>query len=165
MQPCVDGKNPNTGNICAAGTAQEAIGNLTQTHPTLLLFTNILMTTLEVAEKTQQLVKPLADLMSRPRNPWCMASAMGGSASAGGMMGLARGPGGFVTVPGGMLAGGTGGYVAGLGMCMSSSGPGTGGNGGGSTGGHRYSGKTVAEILKEKKGSIKFAELSKGSPP
>ena len=91
---------------------------------------NTLTTTTQVAQQTQQLIQPAFDWLSRPRNPWCLAGAVGAGASVGGLAGLAGGPGGLVTVTGGFLAGGLAGGGVGLSTCMSNSGPSSGDRGG-----------------------------------
>jgi hypothetical protein len=126
--------------------------------------------TLTAAQQAQQFVQPAVDFLSQPRNSGCMAALTGSGAAAGasiGAAGVVTGPGVFITEPGGFLIGGLSGAVAGLTACMTNSGPSGGGGGGGSGAsgsGHKYSGKTVAEILKGKKASIKNAPLEPGSP-
>jgi RHS repeat-associated protein len=131
----------------------------------------------------------VTEIITQPRDPACMARMTTMYAAAGGVAGgvlgaVGGGAGGAVggtfvapgvgTVGGG-FGGGAGGFVAGAGYgtmggaavggalgwisCMSST-PG-GGSGGG---GHKYAGKTVREILKDKKASIKNAPLPPGSP-
>jgi RHS repeat-associated protein len=115
--------------------------------------------------------------LSKPRDPNCVASYTAVGSSIGfwaggglGTLGVAGGPAVAATVPGGAaggaaLGGGVGG-LAGLAMCSSGTGSGSGG-GGRSTGGSagsKNAGKTVAEILKGKKGSVKSAPLEPGAP-
>ncbi len=132
-EPCINGVNPENGNICTVVTAPKPTE-----PPDMSWFTEMflrsLVTTVQVAQQTQQVVQPLVDWISQPRNPWCLASAVGVGAGTGAVAGLAGGPGGLVTIPGGFVAGGLAGGGIGLSACMSNSGP-TGGGAGAGGGG------------------------------
>jgi len=136
----------------------------------------------------QQISNTIVDFVTAPRDPTCMARMTTAFAAGGGVVGGAVGAagggtagavGGSFVAPGvgtvgGGFAGGAGGFVQGAAYgtlaggalggavgwvsCMSST------PGGGGGGGHKYAGKTVREILKEKKASIKNAPLPPGSP-
>ena len=141
---CVNGVNPSTGNFCATGSAPKPAD-----PPDVSWFTEMflrsLVTTAQVVQQTQQVVQPVADWFSQPRNPTCMAGYMGVGFSIGfwaggglGTLGLAGGPAAAATIPGGAAGGAAlGGGVGGLGgMIMCSSGT-WGGSGGGRGGDYR----------------------------
>jgi RHS repeat-associated protein len=100
-----------------------------------------------------------------PRNQGCMGMMTAGGAVTGaltgGGVGIVTGPGEAVLVPVGALTGAVKGAVVGSVVCMTPSGSGGGGGGGG---GGNNAGKTVAEILKSKKASIRNAAPDPGSP-
>jgi len=74
--------NPENGNICTT---------VTETRPPDMswfteMFLRSLVTTVQVAQQTQQVIQPVVDWFSQPRNPLCMA----GYAGAGATMGTER---------------------------------------------------------------------------
>jgi len=102
--------------------------------PSLML--NVLITSVQVVQRTQQALQPAIDWFQQPRNPLCMAGYTGVGASIGfwaggglGSLGLAGGPAAAATIPGGAAGGSAfGGGIGGLGgMIMCSSGTGEGG--------------------------------------
>ncbi len=137
-EPCENGVNPESGNLCVVATASKSKveANSSPIGPLIL---PLLTTTVQVAQKTQELVQPVADWFSRPRNPICTAGYTALGASIGfwagggvGTLGLAGGPAAAATIPGG-AAGGTalGGAIGGFGgLVLCSTGSGTGGGGG-----------------------------------
>jgi RHS repeat-associated protein len=143
-EPCVNGVNPENGNICTVVTAPKPAD-----PPDMSWFTEMflrsLVTTVQVTQQVQQVVQPVADWLSQPRNPTCMAGYTGVGASIGfwaggglGTLGLAGGPAAAATIPGGAAGGAAlGGGIGGVGgMIMCSSGT-WGGSGGGRGGDYR----------------------------
>jgi RHS repeat-associated protein len=136
-EPCVNGVNPENGNICTVVTAPKPAE-----PPDMSWFTEMflrsLVTTVQVTQQVQQVVQPVADWLSQPRNPTCMAGYTGVGASIGfwaggglGTLGLAGGPAAAATIPGGAAGGAAlGGGIGGVGgtiMCASGTGSGGGG--------------------------------------
>lgn len=140
-EPCVNGVNPENGNICTVATASKPADPQRPPDTTWLieLFSRSLSITVQVAERTQPAVQPVLDWLNQPRNPTCMAGYTGTGAAIGfwaggglGTLGLAGGPTAAVSIPGGAaggaaLGGGIGG-IGGLIACASGTGSG-GGNG------------------------------------
>jgi len=150
--PCENGVNPETGNICTVGTAQAPEE---ETTPWPLL--DVLIASMQVVQQTQQVLQPVVDWFSRPPNPLCVAGYTAVGASIGfwaggglGALGLAGGPAAALTIPGGAAGGlALGGGIGGLGgtiLCRSGTGPG-GGSGGG--GGQPASEKTAQDMAKQ----------------
>ena len=154
-EPCENDVNPKNGNICTVTTAERPKVE-TNSSPFGPLLINVLVTSVQIAQTTQELVQPVADWLSRPRNPICTAGYTGLGASIGfwaggglGTLGLAGGPVAGATIPGG-AAGGTalGGAIGGFGglvLCSTGAG-GTGSSGGG--GDQPASEKTAVDMAK-----------------
>lgn len=137
-EPCENGVNPENGNFCVVGTAKKPEVE-TKSSPIGPLVIPLLVTTVQISQKTQELAQPIVDWFSRPRNPICTAgyTALGGSigfwAGGGlGTLGLAGGPTAAATIPGGAGGGAAlGGAIGGFGgLVLCSTGSGTGGGGG-----------------------------------
>jgi len=88
--PCVDGINPETGNMCVTGTGQ-APGP--SPVPSLMLrsFVDVFVTTAQVVKKTQELLQPAVDWVNtvKRRNLPCMAGAGRAGSTAGAVVGAA----------------------------------------------------------------------------
>lgn len=138
-EPCENDVDPENGNFCTLATAKK-LSVETQSSPIGPLIIPLLVNTVQVAQKTQELFQPVADWLSRPRNPICTAGYTGLGASirfwAGGglgTLGLAGGPAAAAAIPGG-AAGGTalGGTIGGFGglvLCSTGGGGSSGGSG------------------------------------
>jgi len=130
--PCVNGVNPETGNMCTTGTST-APGLDPIQELILGRLVNTLVTMNRVAEKTQELAQPVVDWFNQPRNPMCMANYVGAGSTIGAWGGGLAGAEGIVTIPvfsaGGAGVGGAAGGLVGMAACSSASG------GGGSVGG------------------------------
>ena len=151
--PCVDGVNPETGNICATGTAQPP--GLNQLEEMILRsLLNTVTTAAQVVQKTQDVLQPALDWIATPHDASCMGKAMLGGAMAGAgggaLLGLAGGGvADLGTVPLGFLGGAGLSGVAALNTCMSSTGGGSGGDRGGSgSGGAQDKKLSPSEIKK-----------------
>ncbi|MEQ1886865.1 MAG: RHS repeat-associated core domain-containing protein, partial [Bryobacteraceae bacterium] len=71
-EPCENGVNPQNGNICAVATAKKPETETNKSAlPTLVL--NVMVTTVQVLQRTQELSQPLLDFVSRPRDSGCLA--------------------------------------------------------------------------------------------
>lgn len=71
-EPCENDVDPENGNFCTVATAKKPSVE-TQSSPIGPLIIPLLVNTVQVAQKTQELVQPVADWLSRPRNPICTA--------------------------------------------------------------------------------------------
>lgn len=69
--PCVNGVNPETGNMCATGTAQAPVLNPLQ-EMMLRSVLNTMGTIAHVAQKTQDVLQPAIDWAFTPHDPGCM---------------------------------------------------------------------------------------------
>jgi RHS repeat-associated protein len=145
-EPCVNGINPQNGNICTTVTAQ-ADDPWAPGGSLFSLWWGRMMldaaAAVSNAASGAQLARPVVDLASRS-NPTCVAGYAGVGASIGfwaggglGTLGLAGGPAVAATIPGGAAGGAAlGGGIGGLGgIIMCSSGTGQGGGGGAGDGG------------------------------
>jgi RHS repeat-associated protein len=132
--PCVNGTNPETGNICTTGTATAP-----ELDPLLELMlgrlTNTLVMINRVTEKAQELAQPTLDWLGS-RDPNCtlkgMAAVGGAGLALGSTLGLGGGPTAFITVPAGgglaFLGGAAVGGIAGMFACTTGGAP-SGGSG------------------------------------
>ena len=125
--PCENGVNPETGNICTVVTAQPPNVD-TNPSPTSSLILSVLVASAQVMQQTPQVSQALADWLSRPRDPLCTAGYAAVGVSIGfwaggglGTLGFAGGPAVALTIPGGAAGGAAlGGGIGGLGgmiMC------------------------------------------------
>ena len=129
--PCVNGVNPQSGNICTTGTST-APGLDPIQELILGRLTNTLITMNRVAEKTQQLAQPVMDWLSQPRNQNCLNAATASGVAAGATYGLVSAAGGPTVLIGDPAAAGIGGGIGWVGGMFSCT---TGSGGGGSAGG------------------------------
>ncbi|MFN7640740.1 MAG: polymorphic toxin type 33 domain-containing protein, partial [bacterium] len=167
-EPCGNGVNPENGNFCVVGTASKPKVE-TQSSPIGPLIIPLLVTTVQIVQKTQELVQPVADWFSRPRNPICTAgyTALRGSigfwAGGGlGTLGLAGGPTAAATIPGGAAGGAAlGGAIGGFGglvLCSTGSG---GGSSSGSSGSSQDKKLSSSEVKKLEQSSGESAHQIK----
>ncbi len=155
--PCVNGINPITGNICTIVTAPMP-DDQTDDEPDTSFFWDVYLRSLAISAVVVYQAQPLVDWLGRPRDPVCTGTYTGVGASIGfwaggglGTLGLAGGPTAAATIPGGaaggaMFGGGIGG-VAGLVMCSS----GRWGGSGAGRGGGDHRDKTRGAQAKEQK--------------
>jgi hypothetical protein len=96
-EPCVNGINPETGNICVVATGRKPVDPQPSTQPSLLtqLLIPVLTTKLEAARKPVEVAHRIIDWASQPRYPVCMAAFMGTGATIGGFGGGTVGALGF----------------------------------------------------------------------
>jgi RHS repeat-associated protein len=104
-------------------------GTACKPHPVdiavLEIMARVLIRQWEMEKRVKQVVRPVMEWASQPRDMGCLAAATASGSAAGasvGMLGLAGGPTVAITAPTGFAVGGAGGWVAGMIACSSNSG-------------------------------------------